>query len=239
MSFATVAETGILEAILENKVTNAVIAALGSGLQAAVTPGSLYISLHTADPGEAGDQTTNEVSWTGYARVAIARADAQWTISSGSASNANTVQFAQRTSAGSTTVTHFGIGTGASGAGNLLGSGPLATAASEVFVVDDSLHADTILAVGDDGTGHGLTDDLEVIFIAVEGASLPSGITEGTRYYVLNAGTDDFEIDDVTPATSALVLGNGSGRFAKVVTQVVQQNNTPSFGAGTLILALD
>jgi len=34
---------------------------------------NLYVSLHTADPGEAGDQSTNEVSYTSYARVAVAR----------------------------------------------------------------------------------------------------------------------------------------------------------------------
>ena len=33
----------------------------------------LYVSLHTADPGEAGDQTTNECAYTSYARVAVAR----------------------------------------------------------------------------------------------------------------------------------------------------------------------
>lgn len=32
-------------------------------------PGNVYVSLHTADPGEGGDQTTNEVSYTSYARV--------------------------------------------------------------------------------------------------------------------------------------------------------------------------
>lgn len=31
---------------------------------------NLYVSLHTADPGEAGDQTTNEAAYTSYARVA-------------------------------------------------------------------------------------------------------------------------------------------------------------------------
>ena len=35
--------------------------------------GNLYVSLHTADPGEAGDQTTNECAYSTYARQAVAR----------------------------------------------------------------------------------------------------------------------------------------------------------------------
>lgn len=30
---------------------------------------NIEVSLHTADPGEAGDQTTSETAYTGYARI--------------------------------------------------------------------------------------------------------------------------------------------------------------------------
>ena len=42
---------------------------------------NLYASLHTADPGEAGDQTTNETSYTSYARVAVARTSGRGSMS--------------------------------------------------------------------------------------------------------------------------------------------------------------
>ena len=35
---------------------------------------NLFVALHTADPGETGNQSTNEVSYTGYARATVARA---------------------------------------------------------------------------------------------------------------------------------------------------------------------
>jgi hypothetical protein len=35
-----------------------------SGLQNSATAGFLYLSLHTSDPGEAGNQATNEISYT-------------------------------------------------------------------------------------------------------------------------------------------------------------------------------
>lgn len=84
----------------------------------------LYVSLHTADPGEAGDQTTNECAYTSYARVAVSRDSGGWTVSSNSVSPAANIDFPAATG-GTETATHFGIGTDAGGAGNLLYSGTL------------------------------------------------------------------------------------------------------------------
>lgn len=86
--------------------------------------GNVYVALHSSDPGEAGDQTTNEVSYTGYARVAVSRDGAGWTVSGGQASNTATVQFGL-CSAGSATASHFSLGTAASGVGQILYSGAL------------------------------------------------------------------------------------------------------------------
>lgn len=83
---------------------------------------NLYVSLHTADPGEAGDQTTSETSYTGYARIAVARTSGGWTVTGASVSPAANINFGSCT-AGSATITHFGIGTASSGAGKLLYSG--------------------------------------------------------------------------------------------------------------------
>jgi hypothetical protein len=98
-------------------------------LQNSATAGNFYISLHTADPGEAGNQSTSEASYTSYARVAVARTGAGWTLTAQTVSNTALVQFPQCTG-GSSTVTYFGIGTDSTGAGNLLMSGSLASALS-------------------------------------------------------------------------------------------------------------
>jgi hypothetical protein len=50
------------------------------GLQNSATAGNLYVSLHTADPGAAGNQTTNECAYTSYARVAVERSATGWTV---------------------------------------------------------------------------------------------------------------------------------------------------------------
>jgi hypothetical protein len=95
-----------------------------AGLQNSATAGSFYISLHSADPGEAGTQSTNEISYTGYARVAVNRTAGGWTRTTSTIANTALVQFGQCTG-GTATATHFGIGTDSTGAGNLLLKGAL------------------------------------------------------------------------------------------------------------------
>jgi hypothetical protein len=85
---------------------------------------NLYIALHTADPGEAGDQTTSEATYTNYARVAVVRTSSGWTITNNQGVNAATISFPQ-CGGGSNTVTYFSVGTASSGAGKILYSGAL------------------------------------------------------------------------------------------------------------------
>lgn len=84
----------------------------------------LYVALHTADPGEAGSQTTSESAYTGYARVAVSRNAGGWTVSGNQASNAAEVTFPECTG-GTETITHFSIGLAASGASQILYKGAL------------------------------------------------------------------------------------------------------------------
>lgn len=85
---------------------------------------NLYVSLHTADPGEGGDQTTNEATYGAYARVAVLRTSGGWTVSGNAVTNAGSIVFPECTS-GSNTITHFGVGVAISAAGQLLYSGAL------------------------------------------------------------------------------------------------------------------
>jgi len=121
MSKGNTFETEILDHILNN----ASVALIGdaTGLRGSTVAGSLFLSLHTADPGEAGDQTTSEIAYTSYVRFTQARASA-WTVSGGVATLAANVDFAAGTG-GSGTATHFGVGTSVSGAGKLLYKGTI------------------------------------------------------------------------------------------------------------------
>lgn len=127
MSMTNTAEAALLDLLFLN-VDWANVGDV-AGLQNSATAGSFFISLHSSDPGEAGSQTTNEISYTGYARVAVARTSGGFTRSGATISNTALVQFAQCTG-GTATATHFGIGTDSSGAGNLIFKGALTASLS-------------------------------------------------------------------------------------------------------------
>lgn len=123
MSLSNAFETSILQHIFQN----ADIANIGdaAGLQNSVADGSLYVALHEADPGEAGDQTTSETDYTNYARVAVSRNGATgWTVSNNEVSNTAAVTF-PAAGAHPATITHVSVGVAANGASVILWSGQL------------------------------------------------------------------------------------------------------------------
>jgi len=129
MSATNVFENGLLSLIFEN--ANYANVGDATGLRGSTTAGVFYISLHTADPGETGTQTTNETSYTNYGRghntgspVGIARSVAGWTVTSGVADNDSVCTFPTGGATGAT-LTHFGIGSDATAAGNLFLKGAL------------------------------------------------------------------------------------------------------------------
>lgn len=84
----------------------------------------LYLSLHTADPGEGGNQATSECAYTGYARVAVARDGTGFVVTGNSVSPAADQAFPPCT-AGTESATYLVIGTAPTGTGKLLYSGPI------------------------------------------------------------------------------------------------------------------
>jgi hypothetical protein len=93
---------------------------------------ALYVSLHTSSPGEAGAQNTNEIAYTGYARVACTRNSSSWSRSNSTISNTVALTFGAMAGGAGGTVTHVGIGTTLSGAGTLLYFATLSTSISVV-----------------------------------------------------------------------------------------------------------
>src|ERR1044072_8420114 len=122
MTMTNAAETAFLNLFFLN--TDWANVGDAAGLQNSAAAGAFYISLHTADPGETGTQTTSEANYTGYARVAVARTSGGFTVSGNNASNTAAVTFGACT-AGSSTVTYFGIGSDSTGTRNLFVSGAL------------------------------------------------------------------------------------------------------------------
>lgn len=87
---------------------------------------NLFISLHTADPTDAGTQDVAEATYTGYARVPVARTTGGWTCATAagvsSAKPVAAISFGACTG-GSSAITHFAIGVGSTGASKVLYAG--------------------------------------------------------------------------------------------------------------------
>ena len=114
------AETAFINLYFQN--TAAANIGNAGGLQPSTVAGSFFISLHTANPGVTGNQTTSEAAYSGYTRVAVARSAGGWTSTGNQpaiAENAAAVTFPISTS-GPEVETYFGIGTATSGAGSLI-----------------------------------------------------------------------------------------------------------------------
>jgi len=122
MSATNAFETSLLGLIITN--ANAANVGDATGLRASSAAGVFWISLHTANPNETGDQTTSESAYTNYARQDEARNTTQWTVTGNTADNDNAIGFPTGGASGST-VTHFGLGSDTSGAGNLFLYGAL------------------------------------------------------------------------------------------------------------------
>lgn len=100
-----------------------------TGLRGSTTAGTFFLSLHTADPGETGNQTTNEATYTGYSgggRQSVARSSAGFAVTTDTASNAAVVTWGQNTGS-SQTLTHVGVGTASTGTGHLVASGAVSS----------------------------------------------------------------------------------------------------------------
>ncbi len=118
---------------LENAILNLIFRAVAIANiadNAAASPlTNLYWSLHTADPGDTGNQATNETTYASYARQAVARTTGGMTAAAGgSTSPVANVVFPTATGPTLPTVqsiTYAGIGVALAGATNLLYSGPV------------------------------------------------------------------------------------------------------------------
>lgn len=106
MSKSDAWENGLLQLIF-NGVAVAGLA------QNHTTPSDLYLSLHSADPGDVGTLATNEVTtamYDTYARKQLARTTANFTVTGNAAALAASQDFPACTAGTGITATHWGIG---------------------------------------------------------------------------------------------------------------------------------
>ena len=192
---------------------------------------NLYLALHTADPGEAGDQTTSEASFTNYVRKAVARTSGGWTVTTNQVTNAADVAFDEAGAGAAQTVTHWSCGVASGGASKILHRGVIGTDKGVgVGATDDSITC----------PGHGLAENDRVIFHAVPGSTIPTGLTEGTAYHVrAGATTDTFTVSATAGGAAVDITAAGAMRVFRATPVVVSEGVVVKFAAGALVILED
>lgn len=226
-------ETALLT--LEFNNTNLATVGDATGLRGSSTAGSFYIGLHTADPGEAGDATTSEATFTGYARIAVARSSGGWTVSGNSVTNAAAITFAQNTGSDQT-VGFFSISAGTDGAGSevITRYGPL-IASGATWLPFTAKTDDTITIPSNPFS----VDDRIVLAAAYDG-TLPTGTTQGTIYWVKTSSGNDITISTTQGGSAVDVTAVGSGVCIKAKPLAVRGGiDAVQFAASTLVCKID
>ena len=203
-----------------------------TGITGSAASGSFWVSLHTADPGENGTQSTSEATYTSYARVAVSRSAAGWTVSGSDVWNSSSVTFPAPT-AGSSTIIYWGIGTGSAGTGQLLYRGPISTNPIG-FALGES--TDETLTIKNHALG--VSDRISVFALA--NLALPGNITEGSIYFVKTVPTaDTITVSSTDGGPTLDITTDGQGLAYKVIPYTTTVGIQPQFAPGALRITED
>lgn len=190
----------------------------------------LYWSLHVGPVSVGGNQSTNECAYTGYARKPIDRnpSSPKFTCTGNAGTNDDAIPFDEKTGGTDEIPTHWALGTDPSGTGKVLFTGPIATASLGPFTgaTNDSITA----------PGHGLSVDDRVAFYAINGSSLPTGITEGTVYWVKAVSGDTFTISTTQGGSTLDITASGDGIFYKAKAVQVTNGIIPEIPASSAVI---
>lgn len=198
-----------------------------TGISATIT----HVGAHTlTDPGTGTNANAGEAAGGPYARQAVA-----W----------NTAASGQQTNSGALLVpvdvgtygfiTLWNAATG--NTDNFKGFSPMggASAIKGFFSVDTSLANDQLFSVA-----HGLADGDKVMIWNVFAETLPTGVTEGTVYFVVAGATNTFKISLTSggAAVDITAVGGGEGYWQRVVSETFAAPGNISIAAGALTLDL-
>lgn len=199
---------------------------------AAASPlANLFAALHSAFPGYAGTQSTSEVAYTGYARATIARTTGGFTVATNGVKLVATASLGQCT-AGSATAMFATIGEAVSGASKIGAMMPLGSVLGPFTAIDAG---DVITIPG--LTGLAVND--RITFLAPHaGMTLPTGMTEGTVYFVLTVATNDITVSTTQGGATLALTSAGDGLAFRVTPIVIGVGTTPQLDSASNFLVL-
>lgn len=201
---------------LSNAAKNLMLDALDES-QAA---GAKYLSLHSAYSSSGANELTG-------GSPAYARKAATWAAAS-AGSKATSASAVFDVPAGST-VRWIGMWDAVT-VGNFLGMTPNGGVTPQDFVVPDIAN-DTLECVA-----HGFLNGDTVVVWGVAGDPVPTGLSEGTVYYVITATTDDLQLSATSGGAAINITAIGAGFIQKIVPEVFGAQGTHTVTSATISL---
>lgn len=118
---------------------------------------------------------------------------------------------------------------------NFRGYAPINNSVRGFFSVDTTLTNDQFLS-----PGHGLADNDRVLLFNVLGTALPTGVAEGTVYFVVNSAANTFKVSTTQggAAVDLTAVGGGEGYFEKIVPETFGAPGQLTIAVGALTLDL-
>lgn len=115
-------------------------------------------------------------------------------------------------------------------AGNFLGMTPNGGGTPQAFVVPDIAN-DTLECVA-----HGYSNGNIVVVWAVPGDPLPTGLSEGTVYYVISATTDDLQLSATSGGAAINITAIGAGLLQRLVEESFGAQGSHTVSSATMTL---
>jgi hypothetical protein len=118
---------------------------------------------------------------------------------------------------------------------NYRGYAPINGTVRGFFSVDTTLTNDQFLS-----PGHGLSDGDRVLLFNVLGTALPTGVSEGTVYFVVNSAANTFKVSTTSggAAVDLTAVGGGEGYFEKIIPETFGAQGQLTIAASALTLDL-
>lgn len=195
--------------------------ALVNGVASVVT----HISLHSAIPDATG---SDELTGGTYARAAVT-----WTSASNGVRD-NNAQLDHNVPAGST-VAAYGLFS-ASTAGTFYGHIPR-VGSGEALYGFGSVDSAGVTSDAIQSAAHGLSNGMRVLVHNVFAESLPTGLSEDTIYWVVQAATDTFEVSATEGGSSVNITGQGELFWQRITPEVFASAGVLSTATGALDLS--
>lgn len=185
--------------------------------------GATHGSLHTAYSSTGANEVTGGAP-------AYARQAATWAAASGR-SKAATFAAAFNVPAG-TTVRWVGLYDAVT-TGNFLGMVPNGGGTPQAFAVNSAgVTSNTF-----DAPSHGLSNtNSVVVWTTVPAEALPTGVTEGTVYYIVGSTTDTFQLAATSGGSAIDITAIGVGYVQRLVEEVFGAQGTHTVTSATMTL---